>query len=169
MHYQFASWFPDGKRILVLGNQQGHGLRLYVQSLSDGGLTPITPEGITAPHLGPTPDGRFVLARRLDGKAMLFPVQGGPPLETVGLTTGEPVQWATSGHTLYVHQRGEMPSRVYRLDLDTGHKDLWKQFVPADPTGISDIGRFAITPDGTAYAYAYSRLLSNLYLVEGLR
>jgi len=41
--------------------------------------------------------------------------------------------------------------------------------MPPDPTGISDIGRVVMTPDGDAYAYAYSRVLSNLYLVEGLK
>ena len=44
--------------------------------------------------------------------------------------------------------------------------------VPAlrrDSAGIVRISSVFISPDGTFYAYAYSRVLSNLYLVEGLR
>ena len=41
--------------------------------------------------------------------------------------------------------------------------------MPADPTGVVRISSIFVAPDGTFYAYAYSRVLSNLYLVEGLK
>ena len=41
-----ASFFPDGKRILVGGQEPGHGVRLYVMDLAGGRPRPISPEGI---------------------------------------------------------------------------------------------------------------------------
>jgi hypothetical protein len=35
--------------------------------------------------------------------------------------------------------------------------------------GTLRISSVLISPDGTFYVYAYSRVLSNLYLVEGIR
>ena len=41
--------------------------------------------------------------------------------------------------------------------------------MPGDPTGITFIRAPHFTRDGSAYAYSYSRTLSTLYLVKGLR
>jgi hypothetical protein len=40
---------------------------------------------------------------------------------------------------------------------------------PPDPAGVEYIGPVLPTPDGKAYAYGYRRLLSDPYLVEGLK
>jgi Tol biopolymer transport system component len=37
IHYQAAAWFPDGKRVAFIGNEQGHGSQLYVQEEDVGG------------------------------------------------------------------------------------------------------------------------------------
>ena len=39
---------------------------------------------------------------------------------------------------------------------------------PSDAAGIAVVGPIVMTPDGAAYAYRYSRLLSALNLVERL-
>ena len=41
--------------------------------------------------------------------------------------------------------------------------------VPADSAGVSGIGRVCLTPDGASYVYSYTRVLSDLYVVDGLR
>jgi hypothetical protein len=64
---------------------------------------------------------------------------------------------------------GELPAKVERLELATGHKQLWKQLMPSDTAGITDIGPILITPDAKAYVYEYGRTLSDLYLVDGLK
>ena len=40
-----AYFFPDGSRILMLGNQPGHGLRLWVLNVSGGTPSPSRPRG----------------------------------------------------------------------------------------------------------------------------
>ena len=59
-------------------------------------------------------------------------------------------------------------SRVFQLDLTSGQRKLWKEIKLDDPAGL--IGTYVIvTPDGAAYGFNYMRVLSELYVVEGLR
>ena len=80
-----------------------------------------------------------------------------------------PIGWTTDGHSLFIYLPGELPANVYRLDLATGQKQLWKALVPADTAGITDIGPILIAADGKAYVYEYGRTLSDLFLVEGVK
>jgi serine/threonine protein kinase/Tol biopolymer transport system component len=165
-----AKWLPDGKRFVFNGGEAGHGLRLYVQDVDGGAPRPISPEGISATQFVVSPDGRQVAAVGSDHRGYMFPVAGGDPKPIPGFTDGDtPVGWSTDGNYLYTYLVGELPSKVQRLELATRHKQLWKNLIPADNAGITDIGPILITPDGKAYVYEYGRTLSDLYLVDGLR
>jgi hypothetical protein len=59
-----------------------------------------------------------------------------------------PIGWNQDGRFLCVYRTGEVPAKVYQLELPTGKKTLWNQIVPVDPTGVSTIGPILITPDG---------------------
>ena len=65
--------------------------------------------------------------------------------------------------------RQEMPIRVYRFDPSTGRRELLKEIMPADLAGVFGFNRIFMTPDGKGYAYSVSRVLSDLYVVEGLK
>ena len=41
--------------------------------------------------------------------------------------------------------------------------------MPSDPAGVNIILPILLTPDGKSYVYGYRRMLSDLYLVEGLK
>jgi hypothetical protein len=58
--------------------------------------------------------------------------------------------------------------RVYRLELASGHRELWKEYLP-DPSQTAGLVQLALTPDGKSYAYTYVRNFSDLYLVEGVK
>jgi len=59
--------------------------------------------------------------------------------------------------------------RVYRLDLKTGKRTLWKELMPSDPAGVENIGPIYMTPDARTCVFGYHRMLADLYLVEGLK
>jgi hypothetical protein len=61
-----------------------------------------------------------------------------------------------------------VPAKVFRLDLASGRKTLWKQLVPGDSAGVATIDPILITPDGKTFVYGFHRTLADLYLVEGL-
>ena len=105
---------------------------------------------------------------------MLYPFEGGEPLEIPGLDVDDaPLAWSEDGRWLYVRSGGgRFPMKVLRLDLRTGARQPWLSLMPADPVGVL-VGNphyyVNLTPDGRYYAYWYERQLSDLYLAEGLK
>jgi eukaryotic-like serine/threonine-protein kinase len=165
-----ACWFSDGRRILVSGTETNHGSRLYVQDIDVDKITAVTPEGTNGLSFALAPDGSSVAAIGPDDKGYLFPIPSGDPQLIKGLQPGEvPVAWTADGHSLYVYRGGDLPSKVYRLEVATGNRTLWKELMPPDPSGVEFVGPVLPTPDGKSYVYGYRRLLSDLYLVEGLK
>jgi Tol biopolymer transport system component/predicted Ser/Thr protein kinase len=165
-----AVWLPDGKHFVFSGNEANHSARLYLQNADGGKSEPITPEGTNVTDFAVTPDGKEVAAVGPDGIGNLYPIGGGDAHPIPGMEPGEiPILWDQSGHSLYVYRSSELPARVYLLDAGTGKRTLWKQLMPPDPSGVEYIGPMLPTPDGKTYVYGYRRLLSDLYLVEGLK
>ncbi len=41
--------------------------------------------------------------------------------------------------------------------------------MPADPAGVFYVPLVALTPDAKSYVYSYLRVLSELYIVDGLK
>ena len=161
-----GGWLPDGKRVVFTGREAGHGMRTYIQEIDGGSPRPITPEGVTGTTV--SPDGKFVIAK--DQSPMIYPIEGGQPRPIVGLLEGETnFRWAADSRSLYVYQPQDVPIKIYRLDSVTGHRELWKELVPADPSGILGPAGVQLTLDGKAYTYVLSRTLSTLYLAEQLR
>jgi serine/threonine protein kinase len=170
INHSRARWLPDGRRFLFSGKEPGHAARIYLQDSSDGKPAPISPEGIDPLVLVLSPDGQQVVGVGPDEKAYFYPVSGGEPKAVPGVELGEqPIQWSEDAKAIYFYKPGDLPAKVYRLDLSTGHKALWKELMPSDSAGVSRIGPILITPDGKSCLYGYHRILSDLYLVEGLK
>jgi dipeptidyl aminopeptidase/acylaminoacyl peptidase len=166
----WARWFPDGKRLLFSADEPGKGVRLYVQDVNGGAPKAITGEGVNGSLLTISPDGTQVAMVGADQKPVLLNVESGETRPIPGLDVGEvPARWSSDGHSLFVYRLGEVPATVNKLDLATGHKQIWKQLVPLDVSGVTDISSVLITPDGNNYVYEYGRTLSDLYLVNDLK
>jgi dipeptidyl aminopeptidase/acylaminoacyl peptidase len=164
-----ASWMPDGKRILFTAREPGHGLRVYLRDLDGGKPRALTPEGYRAGTRAVAPDGAVVLVTGPDLKTYLYPTSGGEPTPVPGVDANDSVaQFGADSRSLYVYRRGELPTRVWRMDLSSGRRELWRTLMPADAGGVSLIIPL-LTPTGDAYAYCYGRTLSDLYVVDGLR
>ncbi len=167
IEHQGASWFPDARRLMVVGSEPGHASRTYVQDLESGQARPITPEGSLGRAV--SPDGGLVITQESDGKAAIYPVDGGEPKPVPGLDQRDTiVRWAADGRALFVTRQGEIPTRIYRFDLATGKRAVWQEFV-ADRSGISRKPFVLLTPDGKTRVYTVTRYLTDLYLVQGLK
>ncbi|MFZ0801053.1 MAG: hypothetical protein WAN70_02715, partial [Terriglobales bacterium] len=164
-----GSWLPDGKQLVFSGNEAGHGFRLYVTSPGEAKPRPISPEGVN-PAVVLSAKGDFAASVGPDHKIYLYPTAAGEPVPVPGAEPDEaPTGWSADGRSLYVFRFGQIPAKVYELELSTGKRKLWKELVPADAAGIDTIRGVAITPDARAYVYGYIRTLSDLYMVEGLK
>jgi serine/threonine protein kinase/Tol biopolymer transport system component len=170
MNHSWAKWLPDGKGFLFSGKEPGHAARIYRQDSAEAKATPISPEGVDPLVLVLSPDGQQVVGIGPDEKAYFYSVAGGEPRAVPGFEVGQqPIQWSDDGKVIYVYRPGDLPARVYRLDLATGQKTLWKELMPSDPAGVSRIGPILLTRDGKSCVYGYHRILSDLYLVEGMK
>jgi Tol biopolymer transport system component len=161
--YYDARWFPDGKRLLVWGNEDGRLWRHFVQNVEGGPLHAVTAEG-SSQEAAVSPDGEWVAAYSGPG-VFLFPVDGSEPQPVKGYTAGmRPVAWTEDGMSLYL-RRGNV---VELVSLKTGKGEPWKDLTPADPAGVTRVGRLSMTPDAQAWVYSYERDQSDLYLADGL-
>ncbi|HVE65150.1 MAG TPA: hypothetical protein VNC59_01110, partial [Thermoanaerobaculia bacterium] len=168
---QQSEFFPDGRRLLLAGSEPGRGLRLYVYEIGGTKARAITPEGVSLTNSNPiSPDGRTVFAFGPDRRLLLYPTDPGEPRPIPGIEDGElAIRWTADGNAIWVHRTNENPTKVYRLDVTTGERTLWRELTPPDPAGVLQIAPILMTADGKSYVYSYRRTLDELFLVEGLK
>jgi len=167
---QSVDWMPDAKSILLTASEPGHGSRLFLLDLVGGKPKAISPEGYRSIRHGVSPDGKLAIVSGPDQRSYLYPTSSGEPQTIPGATPQDRIEgWTADGKSLVIHRRGELPSKVYKLDPATGKKELWKELMPADTAGLADIGGVLLGKDGKSYTYGGGWVLSDLFLVEGLK
>ena len=165
-NYVTAQWFRDGKSVLINGNEPGKSTRFYVQEVGGTAARPVTPEGTRDGWL--SADGKLVLARGPDGKYSVYPISGGEPRPVPGLTEADVLaQWSADGRAVLVYRRAEIPCRLERVDLASGHRTLFKEFAPADRNGLLSMREIFVTDDLRSYAYTAYYQVSSLFISEG--
>ncbi len=161
-------WLPDGKQVLFSGNLAGRAAQCFVQSIDRGKPRAVTPEGINYCQI--SPDGKLIAASgaKMSG-AQLYPLDGGAPRQIPGLLAGEAVAWTSDPNFLYAFQREKSSIKVFHLNMVNGQRKFFKEITVPEGPGICEMNHVLFSPDGGAYAYGYVRLLSDLYLVAGLK
>jgi hypothetical protein len=168
VHNITARFLDDGQRIIVNGNEAGRRVRCYLVELAGGKLRPITPEGTTGVMV--SPDGQYVMGYENDRSVVIYPLDGGPPRRIPGLEIGfVPSQWSQDGSALYGYAYGELPSKVYKVDIANGKKTVIQQLKPGVPAGVVAVVPVVVSRDGTRFAYSYYQVDSVLYLFSGLK
>jgi serine/threonine protein kinase/Tol biopolymer transport system component len=168
---QAALWMPDGKSILLAASASGAGAQLFLLGIEGGKPRPVTKEGIETafPGFVISSDGSRVVAVGPDHRGMLVTIASGDVRPLPGIGDEEfPLRFSSDNRSLYVWKR-DIPARVYKLDIDSGKRELWRELMPVDPAGVERISNVVVTPDGKYYAYTFARQLSDLFVVAGLR
>jgi hypothetical protein len=171
--YLGGTWFHDSRHVLFAALANGEPSRIYMQDINGGQQRAIGPPGISGLREGDfevrvSPDGRALVAWR-QNETVLLAVDGGAPRPCPGLEPGEwPIRWSSDGLSLFVGRNQGLAVQVYRVELATGRRTFLWDLAARDPAGASP-PHVRLTPDGKSYAYSFSRLLEDLYLVEGLK
>jgi hypothetical protein len=137
-----------------------------------GGPPRVVASGVAPWPCLVTPDGRAVLARAagVSGAWQLHPVDGGPSRPVPVETRERPLVFAPDGQSLFLVKPWDAaPMVIERLDLASGGRERVREITAADPAGVTRLTAPVLTPDGRYYAYSVHRILSELYLVAGLR
>ena len=165
----FGAFLPDGKGVVFNGNEPGRPPRVFAQDLAGGSAKAVTPEGVEARLL--SADGGSLVVRTPDKGYAIVSLDGGASRPIPGLNPGDrPLRFTADGRHLFLRDGSrELPARVLRLDLATGRREVWKELTPGDPAGITLLQPSAISDDGKTILFIYSRVLSDLYLAEGLK
>ncbi len=166
-HYGMA-WMPDSKSFIFSTEESGHGPRTYLQSIEGGATRPLTPEGTVGSLI--SPDGKYLGAGDDKHQRWLYPIAGGEP-QKVNITVAPEesvMAFANDGKALLVRTR-TLPVRISRVDIATGRREPWKTIAPADTAGLKSIPGLRFSTDGKSYAYSTFRILSDLFVVDGMK
>ena len=168
--YESARYLPDGRHVVAMGIEPGHGVRDYLIDASSGEAKQVTPEGVAGTEV--SPDGRSVAVQDKDGKWGVWPLDGSglrlvPGLDAKWVVRG----WSPDGASLLVDasHKNEKEAKVYKVDVTTGKMEFWKAFGAELPAGETGAKAPLFSSDGSAYAYMHYQDLSVGYVVRGLR
>ena len=107
-------------------------------------------------------DGTRILAKNAaEGPAVLVDVASGRVAPAPGLDDDDlPLRWAEGGRYVFVQGERTVPSPIYRIDLESGERELWTDLAPPDPAGIFKVDRVQLSADGMFQVYSNRRSLS---------
>ena len=170
-----ASFISDENEIVFAGSREGRPVRWFRQAVPNGEPYPVTAgvqwtQGIAALGSSPvSPDGSW-LAGFEDGVIALHPLDGGAPRPLHDVPASmDVIRFTPDGRYLYVKEDIGRSAQIYRIEIETGRRKLWKTIAPSDPAALEQIHTIQISDDGQSYYYTFTRMASDLYLVEGLR
>jgi hypothetical protein len=100
----------------------------------------------------------------------VYPIVGGTPRPIPDIELGfVPVNWSEDDTAVYGYHPGQVPTKVYKVNLVTGKKTLIQELQPETTVGVVQIAPVVVSRDGSRFAYSYYQVSSVLYLVSGLR
>jgi WD40 repeat protein len=172
LRYQWARFFPDGRRLLVLAGPPQQPLRLHVQAMDGSEARAISPE-VMIRNASISPDGKWVAALSPNNELVLYPTSGSGPTRV--LETDEPLaplRWTPDGKWLigqHLRRASDSSAQLSRIELATGRRLPWIRLQPSDTVGVNSITGVALSRDGQSYVYSYRRVLSELFVSEGWR
>jgi eukaryotic-like serine/threonine-protein kinase len=161
-------FYPDGKRLLILGNYEETPEQLFELTIDgDGKAKPLTTQGLNG-SFALSHDGATI-AISMDQKLILLASDGSGERPMPGCKAGDiPIEWAEDNSALFILERTHSIVRIMRVNATNGERTEWVVIRPGDPAGILDVMPVHITPDGQTYAYGYRRFLSDLFIATSL-
>ena len=167
-----AILLPDGEHFLFVGEEKGHRVRWFLTDRAGKEVRPVGPEGygmavVGGQHL--SGDGTRIWV--FNGETSLVQeLSGGEPIAVKGLGPTERVfGWASDDRSLLTRTRGDtLPIVLSRLDPTTGARQHLMSLSLPDTAGFQMIRGILATPNASAVVYTYQKVLSELFVVEGV-
>jgi hypothetical protein len=161
-------FLADGKHIALNANEPGHRARIYVVDFDGGKPIPVTPEGIVTGLI--SSDGQYIVRTNEAKGFAVYPTAGGASRLIPDLDPDfKPLQWSDDNSSVYGYLPGQIPTKVYKVNLVSGEKTLLQELQPETTVGVVTIAPVVMSRDGSRFAYSYHEVSSVLYLISGLR
>jgi len=164
----WAEWFPDGQHILLEASQSGQARGLYITDVNGSAPKLMSPESTYLE--GVSPDGHSLMVLH-NGAWVIQSAEENSTKPVSGMQPGEfPIAWASDSKHVFTRIVSATGLTVYKVDLDSGRRELWQVVEPKDQVGLRPmVSPMAITPDGRWIAFAYSTQLGQLYRSDTLK
>jgi eukaryotic-like serine/threonine-protein kinase len=161
-----SHFLPDGKHITINGVESGHNVRCYIVSVDGGKPVAVTPEGITGSYVAP--DGHHMLDN--NGNLIVLDSIESAPHRIPGIDIDfKPIQWSADSTAVFGYYPGNIPAKIYRVDIATGKKTFLRDLQPETTTGLVTIKPVIMNRDASRFAFSYYQVFSVLYVVSGLQ
>jgi hypothetical protein len=167
LQVRWADWCFDGKHILLTANKTGQPETLYVTD-TDGSTPKLLFPGQAGALMGP--DGQSLFNFR-NGVWEIRSIDGKSAKTIPGLQSGEfPIAWADDGKHLFTQMPSATGLTIYKVDVDSGTRELWQIVNPKDQVGLRPMMvPSAITPDGRWMIFTYKTQIGQLYRSDTLK
>jgi eukaryotic-like serine/threonine-protein kinase len=161
----WGAFYPDGQHILLFTSSTD----FYETDIA--GSTPKRLDVESNNQGRVSPDGRWLTVQP-KGVWSIYSLQDQRQKAIPGMQQGEfPFAWAAdSQHVFVTTFHVENGMSIYKVDVNSGQRELWQRITPKDPIGLRPISQPpTITPDGKWVAYAYGNQLGQLYETDSLK
>jgi len=168
----YGAIMPDGRTLWVRASEPGKPPVRWTVPIEGGTARLVTSEQWDkgASFIS----GGRLAVHRGGGKGLILSIDGGQQTPLKGLEPDDAMVETDSiddERHIFVFRPQEIPGRIFRIEIETGKRELWKELMPADPVGITAASTtVAISRDRRSYAYGYVRVIaSDLYVLEGVK
>ena len=167
MQPRWAEWFPDGHRILMLASQSGQKEAVYLTDVDGSTPKQLSPGAPSWGAVAPDEQSLIIIQK---GASVVRSLSDGSSKPIAGIQAEEqPIGWADSKH-IFVQATTATGLNIYKIDVDSGQRELWQTITPKDATGLRPMNTpTAITPDGRWMAFGCRTQLGQLYRSDTLK
>ena len=170
-----GTFFPDGKRLLLVDAQPGRLPRTYVAGFDRGRKG--TPTGVGRARASDVREPS-IFRRPFRGARRRGPTERALPRRTRGRRRRSP-GWKlassrssggcrTGGSSTSIAAEA-LPAKIWKFEIATRRRELLREIAPADLAGVTSIEQVLLTPDARTLVYGYYHNLSDLYVVSNLK
>ncbi|MGE5176924.1 MAG: protein kinase domain-containing protein [Hyphomicrobiales bacterium] len=173
-----AWWLDDGREVFVLGRDATNRRHLFridleTEARTEIGLPLLDEQSISTSRAGAltiSRDGATAVVRDDQEVTHVVRFSDGSARRLAGVEPDE-IAWTFTddGRGVFVIPRRGHPWTVHRVDLESGERTPVATLSPVESGGILAVFSLRVALDGEAYVYSYNRVLSELYVVRGLR
>jgi eukaryotic-like serine/threonine-protein kinase len=167
LQVRWADWFFDGQHILLTASQSGQTQSLYITDASGS-----TPKKLLPGQAGAlvAPGGQSLFDIR-NGVWEIRSIDGKSAKTIPGTQPGEfPIAWTDDGKHLFTQTLSGTGLTIYKVDVDSGARELWQVVNPKDQVGLRPMAvPSAITPDGRWMIFSYKTQIGQLYRSDTLK
>ena len=171
-----AKFVPSTQRVVVAGIRAGAPAAVVVDRASgqraELDFSQLRGRLFSArrfPPLYASPDGARIAIASDDGVVFEWSLSGGPSLEIMRLTDKEVfLGWTADPGRVYVASWDGPKARLETADLATARRTFVRDIIVGDAAGMLQTPDLFLSADAGTYVYGFTRLLSTLYLVDGL-